>query len=108
MGAGVDILPDDVHIAVPGIPFRGLGIPHPYEIMDAVIVGKAGIYQLPQLFVGLCPVCAPPEPAAGCLMQRAEQDGHILILQPFKLFGDAVDILHQKAVILGRGVSHYL
>ena len=106
MLAGVNVLADDIHILVARIPRGILTVPDPNQVVQPVDVRQAVVHEFVQLQVRIRAGCAPPEPAAACLVQRAPQHRHIRILQALELHGNRVDIVQQHLVAVRVSAVH--
>ena len=100
----IRIRADEINLVVAGIPARGDRVPLPEEVVQAVRVGQSIVQEVPELLRGRGALCAPPEPAALCLVQGAEDDGHACGLQLLELDGDGVDVAHEEGVVCVGGV----
>ena len=71
-----------------------------------MVVGIAVVHETPQLLESLGTLCAPPEPAATCLVQRAPENGDACSIHLFQISRNLVHVLHHPLVFITRGVSN--
>lgn len=101
----VDVRAQDVHGFITRIPRRGERVPHPDQVVKAVMFSQAVVEDIIQLLARLRSLCTPPEPSAFGLVKGTEDDRDVRILESQQLFGNGVNVSDDQGVIGVGGVS---
>ena len=108
MLVNINILADDVNIRITRIPVSRLPVPHPYQVVAAIHICELIVEILIECLVRLSALCSPPEPAAGCLVERSPKNRNACFLQAEKLLCDTGDILINACLAFRVAAVHYL
>jgi hypothetical protein len=88
---------DHIHKCIARVPRRIVpGCKDPDQVMDIVYIHQAVIQKSPEPDEGFWALRAPPEPTTLGLVERPPQHRNSLCIQPLKLYGHQVNILHER------------
>lgn len=96
---GIVIDGGDVAFVVSGIPGRISSVANPDQVVEVVVASDAVVEDIPQLLEGSRTLGTPPEPATLGLVERAEENGHVGLIQALDLSSNGVDITQQELVV---------
>lgn len=95
----VDIGTEHIDGGIARVPVLGDRVPHPDQVVDAVVVRQALVDDIPELLGVFGALGTPPEPPALGLVEGPEEDGHAGVLEALELDGDGVNVADQEGVI---------
>lgn len=87
---------------------RVVGIPHPEEVVEMVMMGHAIVEHSPKFCKTIFAASvAPPEPFAVHLVERSPEDWDVVGLQDFQILCDAIYLFQPHTVHIGLLIEEF-